>query len=289
MSTRTTISASAMLSCRVLEKDPPEARCPHFVSHDEARPARGAFHSPINLWRASGAAVSWYAVGCYYHMIGDFENARRYFSKSTTIDHRRPGWGASTCFRRAGRVRPGHGRVPNRRRPSRVAHSAESAWSTYALPASRAAVHPQAQEISFTSPWCFTSLALHITTASTMMRYPTPTLPPTATSTTRAREPSTSTQATRIARSAISTTRHCGTVLSCHQPGLASTYSALGFTLHLKGDLDGAIELYHQSLSLKPDDTFTCEMLTEALRDTLDVTDLGGGPSGGSTIAMEVM
>ena len=26
-------------------------------------------------------AVSWFAVGCYYHMIADFENARRYFSK----------------------------------------------------------------------------------------------------------------------------------------------------------------------------------------------------------------
>ena len=31
-----------------------------------------------------------------------------------------------------------------------------------------------------------------------------------------------------------------------------------------------AIELYHQSLSLKPDDTFTCEMLTEALKDALE-------------------
>ena len=37
--------------------------------------------------------VSWYAIGCYYHLIGDFENARRYFSKSTTIDHRfAPAW-----------------------------------------------------------------------------------------------------------------------------------------------------------------------------------------------------
>ena len=62
-------------------------------------------------------------------------------------------------------------------------------------------------------------------------------------------------------------------------PRVASTYSALGFTLHLRGDLDQAIELYHQSLSIKPDDTFTCEMLSEALKDTLeagDVTDLGG-------------
>ncbi|EOD11296.1 hypothetical protein EMIHUDRAFT_214582 [Emiliania huxleyi CCMP1516] len=50
-------------------------------------------------------------------------------------------------------------------------------------------------------------------------------------------------------------------------PRNASTYAALGFTHHLRGDPDGAIELYHQSLSLKPDDTFTCEMLKEALKD----------------------
>ena len=68
-------------------------------------------------------------------------------------------------------------------------------------------------------------------------------------------------------------------------PRVASTYSALGFTLHLSGDLDAAIELYHQSLSLKPDDTFTCEMLSEALRDALELGDptnidsLSGGPS----------
>ena len=67
-------------------------------------------------------------------------------------------------------------------------------------------------------------------------------------------------------------------------PRVASTYSALGFTLHLKGDLDAAIELYHQSLSLKPDDTFTCEMLSEALKDTLDFNDVGdlGGYGGGA-------
>ena len=56
-------------------------------------------------------------------------------------------------------------------------------------------------------------------------------------------------------------------------PRIASTYSALGFTVHLSGNLDAAIELYHQSLSLKPDDTFTCEMLSAALRDVLELRD----------------
>ena len=61
------------------------------------------------------------------------------------------------------------------------------------------------------------------------------------------------------------------------------------------GDLDTAIELYHQSLSLKPDDTFTCEMLSEALKDTLDVGfDFGGptsraGSAAASASAMDIL
>ena len=56
-------------------------------------------------------------------------------------------------------------------------------------------------------------------------------------------------------------------------PQIASTYSAIGFTYHLKGDLNTAIELYHQSLSLKPDDTFTSGMLSEALKELIEIED----------------
>ena len=50
----------------------------------------------------------------------------------------------------------------------------------------------------------------------------------------------------------------------------SSNFHAFGRSHHLRGDVDLAIELYHQSLSLKPDDTFTSEMLTQALKDTID-------------------
>lgn len=33
------------------------------------------------------AAVSWFAVGCYYHLTGNYDSARRYFEKSTHIDN----------------------------------------------------------------------------------------------------------------------------------------------------------------------------------------------------------
>lgn len=55
-----------------------------------------------------------------------------------------------------------------------------------------------------------------------------------------------------------------------------SVESALGFTHHLKGDLDKAIEYYHRALSTQPRETFTSDMLGRALSQFADtpVSDL---------------
>ena len=49
------------------------------------------------------------------------------------------------------------------------------------------------------------------------------------------------------------------------------SFSALGFTQHLAGNLDEAIESYHQAMSRKPDDPFASEMLNRAMRESLDM------------------
>jgi anaphase-promoting complex subunit 6 len=59
----------------------------------------------------------------------------------------------------------------------------------------------------------------------------------------------------------------------------ASAYAALAFCKHLLGDLDGAIDTYHQSLSRKPDDPFCSEMLHRALQDALEQTHLFDDPT----------
>ena len=51
-------------------------------------------------------------------------------------------------------------------------------------------------------------------------------------------------------------------------------FAALGFTRHLIGELDGAIEAYHQALSRKSDDPFSQEMLDKALEESISM----GGP-----------
>jgi hypothetical protein len=49
-----------------------------------------------------------------------------------------------------------------------------------------------------------------------------------------------------------------------------SGYAALGFTKHLMGNLDEAIDSYHQALGCKPEDPFSTEMLNKALTEALN-------------------
>jgi len=49
----------------------------------------------------------------------------------------------------------------------------------------------------------------------------------------------------------------------------SSAYAAVGLTQHLMDDLDGAIESYHQALSMKADDPFSSDMLQRALKDQM--------------------
>merc|ERR1712073_20305 len=51
-------------------------------------------------------------------------------------------------------------------------------------------------------------------------------------------------------------------------PTKASSYAALGYTKHLSNDIDGAIQYYHQALGIKPEDTFSTEMLHRALNES---------------------
>ena len=60
-------------------------------------------------------------------------------------------------------------------------------------------------------------------------------------------------------------------------PDEASTYSALGFTWHLKGQFTRAVDLYHKSLGLKPGDSFTTQMLKQALEEELEAECMGAG------------
>lgn len=72
-------------------------------------------------------------------------------------------------------------------------------------------------------------------------------------------------------------------------PQKYSTYSALAFSYHLMGDLDRAIEYYHQALGCKSDDPFSTEMLHRALEEALSTSlSLQGDTAAGPKLDSEV-
>ncbi|KAL1529343.1 hypothetical protein AB1Y20_000297 [Prymnesium parvum] len=225
-------------------------------------------------------AVSWFAVGCYYLMIADFENARRYFSKATTIDMRfSPAWvgfghafaaqdesdQAMAAYRTASRLFPGS-HIP---------------WLGIGMEYLRTNhLHlalqyiRQAHQIAPHEPLVLHELgALHYFNGDydEAIRFFLQVAQGSEDFDVQTREPSIFNlgHAYRKKRDFDSAIKWYREALAIN-PRLSCTYSALGFTHHLRGDLHIAIQLYHQSLSIKPDDTFTCEMLSEALKDSLD-------------------
>ena len=50
-------------------------------------------------------------------------------------------------------------------------------------------------------------------------------------------------------------------------PGCADTHAHIGFTLHVSGCFDEAIDSYHRALTLQPNNVFCADMLTRALSD----------------------
>jgi len=79
----------------------------------------------------------------------------------------------------------------------------------------------------------------------------------------------------------------------------ASTKAALAYSRHLQGDLDAAIQGYHEALAVKPDDALSSELLNKALLDAfsqpgfLDIgeslaDDGGEGGGGGSESSLNL-
>ena len=57
-------------------------------------------------------------------------------------------------------------------------------------------------------------------------------------------------------------------------PNTHSSLQALAFTYHIVGSLDLAVQTYHHALSMRPDDTFSTEMLTLALSAILQSAEI---------------
>ena len=231
-------------------------------------------------------AVSWYAVGCYYLVIGQHDSARRHFSRATATDPSHAeswiGFGhafaaqdesdqAMAAYRTAARLFAGC-HLPvlcigmEYMRTNNLALAEE--------------FFKKAQEICPEDPLILNELGVlafrqsQYGLAQQTLEHAISLLPqpmPDAWSSTLVnlghalRKQGKYDSAMQAYQRALS--------LAPRSPGI---FSAIGFTHHLQGYFSEAIDKYHSALSLRPDDTFTADMLQVALQEetSLSLDDL---------------
>jgi anaphase-promoting complex subunit 6 len=233
--------------------------------------------------RSPNLPISWYAIGSYYHLVGKFVHARRFFGKAVDVDSTfGPTWigfghsfsnqgepdQALAAYYTASRIMPGshlpllyiameYRRLANHRlaiiflgRAANLCAADPLIWSEYGV---NAYLEGEFVEAIRHFEHCISLLSTQHSREQ---------IPP-------AWEP------------VLFNLAHCHRklghlfqakdyYLQClNLQQKATTYTALGFVEHLLGNFDQAIEYYHQSLGMTPGDTITNGLLDKAIRESM--------------------
>eukprot|EP01083_Nonionella_stella_P097135 273046_1 len=222
---------------------------------------------------------TWFAVGCYYYLIKEFENARRHFSKATAIDPSfGPAWlgfghafaaadesdQAMAAYRAASRVVQGShiplicigieylrtGNLPHAHQSFLLARDLRPrdplVLSEIGVVCYRNADYEEAVK-HFENALSFESQTSSSEWEATYFNL------------------GHSYRKLRKYDKALQSYRKAASI----SPRRASIFSAIGFCFHLMGDPDSAVDWYHKALGLGSQDTFTSDLLARALEDRL--------------------
>ncbi|KFK42244.1 hypothetical protein AALP_AA2G230100 [Arabis alpina] len=268
------------LTSSLLEKDPFHLKCTlvHLAAAMELCNSNELYLMACNLVKDyPSKALSWFAVGCYYYCIKKYGEARRYFSKATSIDGsfsaawigfgnsfaaQEEGDQAMSAYRTAARLFPGC------HLPTLYIGMEYMRTHSYKLADQ---FFMQAKAICPSDPLVYNELgvvAYHMKEYAKAVRWFEKTLAHIPSALTEIWEPTVVNLAhayrkLRKDREAIS---YYERALTLSTKSL-STYSGLAYTYHLQGNFSAAISYYHKALWLKPDDQFCSEMLNVALMD----------------------
>jgi len=223
--------------------------------------------------------ISWFAVGCYYYLIRKYDLARRYFNKSTTIDHHfAPGWigfgndfamqdesdQAMAAYRTAARLFEGshipllyigmeYLRTNNLTLSEQVLIETQLSCPTDPLIFNELGVIAfKRQKYDVAINYFLQALEKAPKQAEAMETWE-PTL-------------------FNLGHS-YRKLRKYKEALSCYERALSisphnyTIHTALGLTYHLQGEIDRAIHYYHKALSVEAKDTLTSDMLRKALQE----------------------
>lgn len=228
--------------------------------------------------------VSWFAVGCYYYCIENFEQARRYFHKATNLD---PGLAvawlgfghsfaaqdesdqAMAAYRTASRLFIGshvsilctaieYLRTNNIALAEQLCRQAIAMCPTDPLALNELGVVHYRKERYGDAVSCFSNALALCKLCPERLRY--------------AWEPAMFNLGHAYRKLGLyEEAIHYYQMARSYCPKEHSTFSALGLTYHLQGETEEAIQNYHSALALKPEDTFSNEMLDKALEDACNV------------------
>ncbi|KAL3503103.1 hypothetical protein ACH5RR_037552 [Cinchona calisaya] len=266
------------LTSVLLEKDPFHMKCTlvHLAAAMELGHSNELYLMSCNLVKDyPQKALSWFAVGCYYYCIKKFDQARRYFSKATSLDGTfAPAWigygnayaaqeegdQAMSAYRTAARLFPGcHLPTLYIGMEYMRTHSFKLAEQFFM----------QSRTICPSDPLVYNELGV---VAYNMKEYKKAvwwferTLSLIASSLTETWEPT----LVNLGH-ALRKLKRYNDAITYYEKALAlstrslSTYAGLAYTYHLQNNFTAAIAYYHKALWLKPDDQFCTEMLTLAL------------------------
>jgi len=265
---------------KILQVDPFAKGCLayHLSSLVELRLVRELFIDAHRLAETfPESAEAWYAVGCYYLLTKKFDQARRFFQKSTSMNNYfAPAWmgyghtfsaqdesdPALAAYRTASRFFSGSHLPP-------LCIGMEYAKSGNLQVADQFFTH--ALSICAVDPLVYNEVGV--------LRYYQGCYDEAAKAFEKVLELSQEDESS-VWEATLFNLGHCyrkmhsfdRALVMYHKslrcsPRTASTYTAIGLTHHLKREYDTAITFYHKALGIAADDALTTEMLERALRE----------------------
>lgn len=277
------------ITVSVLDKDPYHYVClpVHIACQVEIKDTNGLFYLAHKLVDSQPEkAIAWYAVGCYYYLIGNNESARRYFGRASRIDiHFGPAWiGFGHSFAVEGEHDQATAAYSTATRLMSGCHIPLLYIGMEYMATSNLGMANQyfkrAEMMKKKDPAVVHELGIN---AYHMRKYDIAEecFRQALESSSCISASNTSTDVTFFVAAATAlamTQRKLGRYDDAEAsylkalaaaPQSPKIYAGLGFTYHCQGRCSEAIELYHKALSLKSDDAFCSHMLECALEDEM--------------------
>ncbi|XXQ37036.1 Tetratricopeptide repeat [Plasmodiophora brassicae] len=271
------------LSQRIMEKDPyHDGVLPVYLcSLVELKRKSDLFYCAHQLVESyPNKAIAWFAVACYYYLIGKYDIARRYFSKSTSVDgHFVSSWvgfghafgaqdecdQAMSAYRTAERLFKGsHVPLLCLGIEFMRTNNLKGAMSLFEQSLNACPTDPMVYNeiaVAHYRNGAYVEAIEGFTKALSLV-------PPDAVS---PWEPTLFNLGHALRKiGEIAKAREYYLRAQAVNPRNASVHTAIGLTYHLEGDRHAAIDQYHKALGLLPRNTLTNDLLTRCIAEVVD-------------------